>query len=137
MGNLGDCLIYADYAHHPEQVKNTVKMLDLKYDNYAVFFQSHTFSRTANLFKDFVAGLSSVKNLFVFDTFGAREKYNYSGSAKRLCEELKGCVYCGSIKNAEAILKSVSSRFECIAILGAGDLYDEVEWVLKNEKVTL
>lgn len=127
MGKIGNCLIYADYAHHPEQLKNTIKMLDLKYENYALFFQSHTFSRTANLYKDFLSALSSVGNLFIFDTYGAREKYNYLGSAKRLSEDLKGCVYCGDVKNAKAILNSVSARFECIAILGAGDLYDEVE----------
>ena len=127
MGKIGNCLIYADYAHHPEQLKNTIKMLDLKYENYALFFQSHTFSRTANLYKDFLSALSSVGNLFIFDTYGAREKYNYLGSAKRLSEDLKGCVYCGDVKNAKAILNSVSARFECIAILGAGNLYDEVE----------
>ena len=127
MGKIGNCLIYADYAHHPEQLKNTIKMLDLKYENYALFFQSHTFSRTANLYKDFLSALSSVSNLFIFDTYGAREKYNYLGSAKRLSEDLKGCVYCGDVKNAKAILNSVSARFDCIAILGAGNLYDEVE----------
>ena len=137
MGKLGNCLIYADYAHHPEQIKNTIKMLELKYDNFAVFFQSHTYSRTANLFKDFISALSKVKNLFIFDTYGARENYNYLGSGKRLSEELKGCVYCQDVKNAEPILKSIISRFECVAVLGAGNLYDEVEWMLKKEKVTL
>ena len=131
MGKIDNCVIYADYAHHPAQVEKTVKMLDLKYDNYAVLFQSHTYSRTAGLYKQFLTVLSKVKNLFIFDTYAAREKYTYMGSGKRLSEDLKGCIYCQSSKNVSAILKGITGKFECVAVLGAGDLYDEVEKIIK------
>ena len=134
MGKIEGCTVYADYAHHPEQLEKTIKMLELKYDNYAVLFQSHTYSRTANLYKQFLKALSKVKNLFIFDTYGAREKYTYSGSGKRLSEDLNGCIYCSSSKTVGAILKGIAGKFECVAVLGAGDLYDETEKFLKEEK---
>ncbi|MBR4420557.1 MAG: hypothetical protein IKT32_06710, partial [Clostridia bacterium] len=72
-------VVYADYAHHPEQVEKTIKAIQRAYGKCAVFFQSHTYSRTANLFKDFIKVLSLADNLFIFDTYPARESYDYKG----------------------------------------------------------
>ena len=125
-------VVYADYAHHPEQIERTVEMLKSKYKKYAVFFQSHTYSRTSTLFKKFITALSKIDNLFVFDTYGAREKYDYKGSGKRISESVKGCVYCGAVENATAIFSAVYSQYECIAVIGAGDLYDKIEEYLNE-----
>ncbi len=127
MGRINGCTIFADYAHHPSQIKNCVKMLESRYPKFALFFQSHTYSRTSRLFKEFKSVLSPISNLFLYDTYGAREKYDYQGSAKRLCENIGGCVYAGDKENAPAILNAISKDYDCIAIVGAGDLYDEIK----------
>ena len=127
MATIHGCDIYADYAHHPKQIKATVEMLAKKYKKFAILFQSHTYSRTATLFKGFIKSLSAVENLFIFDTYAAREKYDYNGSGKRLFENLKGAVYLGDKVNAKSLFPNACKKFDCIAVIGAGDLYDVIE----------
>ena len=123
---VNNATIFADYAHHPEQIEDTVNFLKRRYKKFAVLFQSHTYSRTANLFSKFINSLKEIENLFIFDTYGAREKYEYKGSGKRLAESLGGCVYCGQVENVKNLLPAIVEKFECVAVLGAGDLYDFV-----------
>ena len=73
------------------------------------------------------------ENLFIFDTYGARESYDYRGSGKRLSENIKGCVYCGAVSNASEIFKGLVGKFDCIAIIGAGDLYEVIEETLEKD----
>ncbi|MBQ3571681.1 MAG: hypothetical protein IJA15_02520 [Clostridia bacterium] len=127
MATIYGCDIYADYAHHPKQIEATVEMLAKKYKKFAILFQSHTYSRTATLFKGFIKSLSAVENLFIFDTYAAREKYYYNGSGKRLFENLKGAVYLGDRVNAKSLFPNACKKFDCIAVIGAGDLYDVIE----------
>ena len=47
MGKIGKTAIIADYAHHPTEIKATLKtMKELYGKDYAVIFQPHTYSRT-------------------------------------------------------------------------------------------
>ncbi len=133
LGKIGDSTIFADYAHHPEQIKNTIERLNKNGQKYALFFQSHTFSRTKTLIKDFVRELSLTQNLFIFDTYGARENFDYLGSGKRLSELIKGSVYCGSAENAKNLLPSVCKKYPLVAIIGAGDLYDYCEQLIDKK----
>ena len=133
LGKINNSIIFADYAHHPEQVKNTIEALNKKGQKYALFFQSHTFSRTKMLINDFVRELSKAQNLFIFDTYGAREKFDYLGSGKLLSEMIKGSVYCGAPENARTLLPSLSEKYPLIAVLGAGDLYDYCDKMINKE----
>ncbi len=127
-------VIYADYAHHPDQIVDCVCFLKKRYKRVAVLFQSHTFSRTEQLFSKFQNALSKIDDLFIFDTYAAREKYNYQGSGKRLSESLKGCVYLKGAENVKNVLPALIGRFDCVAVVGAGDLYDHVESYLNKNK---
>ena len=122
LGKLNDFNIYADYCHHPTEIKETLKVYKefLKGD-YKVIFQPHTFSRTEILFSDFVHVLKN-ENILIFSTYPAREKYNYKGSAKRLAKSLK----CKYIKNEIKLKNTLKKRkfTKNYIILGAGDLYD-------------
>ena len=73
---VGDTILIDDYAHHPNEVKATIKAVRQKYPDKKLItvFQPHTFSRT----KEFADDLVNVMNLadysYVMEIHPAREK---------------------------------------------------------------
>lgn len=71
-----DIVIVDDYAHHPTEVKATIKATKQKYPNKKIItiFQPHTFTRT----KEFAASLAEIMNTvdysYVMPIHPAREK---------------------------------------------------------------
>jgi len=77
-----DNVIIDDYAHHPNEVKATIKAIKQKYPDKKIItvFQPHTFSRT----KEFASQLANAMNLadysYVLDIYPSREKQeDYEG----------------------------------------------------------
>lgn len=72
---IGDVVCVDDYAHHPTEVKATIKATKQKYPDKKIItvFQPHTFTRT----KEFASELASVMNTvdysYVMDIHPARE----------------------------------------------------------------
>ena len=119
--------IIADYAHHPKEIKNYLYGMD---KNRVVVFQPHTYSRTRILMSEFINALSKERYLIIFDTYPAREKYDYEGSAEKLAVKVieKGKGNVCFVKNYDELCGSINqmiSRGNCkeIIFLGAGDIY--------------
>jgi len=127
--------VFTDYAHHPKQIELSVAEYKERFGASVRFlFQSHTYSRTARLIDDFVAALSLCNDLRLFETYGAREKYDEAGSGKKLAYKLKNSIY---YQNDEGILSSFEEDNEKVSayvVLGAGDLYDKVLKFLVKSK---
>jgi len=79
---------FADYAHHPTELKASIEAFSSAGKDFVTVFQPHTYSRTERLMHDFIEALKPVKNLIVYKTYPAREKFNYKGSAKTLYDNL-------------------------------------------------
>jgi len=84
---LDDTIIIDDYAHHPNEVKATIKSIRQKYPDkkLVTVFQPHTFSRT----KEFANALASTMNLadysYVLEIHPAREKQeDFEGVTSKL-----------------------------------------------------
>lgn len=73
---IGDNILIDDYAHHPNEVKATIKATKQKYPDKEIIavFQPHTFSRTKEFSKDLATVLSSVNKAYVMNIHPAREK---------------------------------------------------------------
>ena len=73
---IGKTIIIDDYAHHPNEMKATIKSVKQKYPDKKIIavFQPHTFTRT----KEFAEGMAEALNLanvaYVLDIHPAREK---------------------------------------------------------------
>ncbi|MCD7729783.1 MAG: Mur ligase domain-containing protein, partial [Clostridia bacterium] len=113
----------ADYAHHPEEIKATVKTVKkLTQGEVFVVFQPHTYSRTKNLFPQFVSVLSDIRHLLIYKTFAAREYYDDAGSALTLCNSVKRAKYGESPIDIENFINK-AKKSDIILFLGAGDIY--------------
>ncbi len=74
----GSNIIIDDYAHHPNEMKATLKAVKQKYPNKKVIavFQPHTFSRLNSFKDDYIKVLETCDESYVFDVHPAREVYN-------------------------------------------------------------
>ncbi len=72
---IGDNVIVDDYAHHPTEMKVTIKAARQKYEDkdIVVVFQPHTYSRTKEFAKDYIEILKGAKASYIMDVHGSRE----------------------------------------------------------------
>ena len=126
VGDLGGAEVYADYAHHPSEIKAVADSLFVG-NNDVVVFQPHTYSRTRLLLEDFLNALKDIPNLIIYKTYPAREAFDAEGSAHRLYMELtaknKKVRYAESPEELFSFLEGDKKR-ERFLFLGAGDIYD-------------
>lgn len=73
---VGDNIIIDDYAHHPNEVKATLKAIKQKYPDKKIIsvFQPHTFTRTQEFAEDLANVMSTVDKAYIMDIHPAREK---------------------------------------------------------------
>lgn len=84
---IKDAVVIDDYAHHPEEVKVTIKAARQKYPDKKIVavFQPHTFSRTQEFAEDIANVLNNADKAFVLDIFPAREKQeDFEGVTNKL-----------------------------------------------------
>ena len=123
LGNFHGARCVADYAHHPTEIAAALKTAGkITEGRLFVIFQPHTYSRTKNLFKQFVAALSGVRRLLIYRTYAAREYFDEEGCAFTLSRAVKGSRY-GECP--DDIIKFINSAGEgdTVLFLGAGDIY--------------
>ncbi len=132
IGKLNGAVCIADYAHHPDEINATYQAVKkITSGKIYTVFQPHTYSRTKNLFKDFVKVLSGINNLLIYKTFAAREYYDDSGSALTLAQSLKRAKYGDTSADIKDFI-SEAKNGDIILFLGAGDIYDLAKSILIN-----
>ena len=80
-----------DYGHHPSEVKATILAMRQGWPNkrLVMIFQPHRFSRTRDLYEDFVEVLSEVDSLFLLDVYAAGETAIPSADSKSLARSIR------------------------------------------------
>ncbi|MBP5372823.1 MAG: UDP-N-acetylmuramate--L-alanine ligase [Clostridia bacterium] len=124
LGNFYGAETYADYAHHPKEIKKYIDTYKNRYKKIHVVFQPHTYSRTRILFNDFIEAFKNADNIYIFKTFPARESFNVAGSALRLAESIPDAIY---YDDFDFLLKDLAEKLkndDVLLVIGAGDIYD-------------
>ena len=131
------CRVIIDYAHHPTELKASIEGLKDVYSKALYVFQPHTYSRTLRLFSEFLEILEPLDNLIIFDTYPAREEVVIGGRAIDLYEELKlrknkknsvqNLQYFDSVEDLDKFIINSKKDFDCILVLGAGDLAEKLK----------
>ena len=138
IGLLNDAKVYADYAHHPTEIRAILQTVRPN-SKTLVVFQPHTYSRTKILMKDFIDVFLKVENLVIYKTYSARENYDATASGLKLSENLNqanvNSIYVEDFNSLKDYLLDVSkSKFDRIIVLGAGDVYEDVKEIISNYK---
>ena len=94
LGDFNSNRVIHDYAHHPSEIKTVINTCKQVYGKKIVcIFQPHTYSRTKLLMEEFLDCFNDCDDLLIVQTYSAREKYIYEGSAELLCKNLKKYEY--------------------------------------------
>ena len=129
IGTINSIPVIIDYAHHPTEIKSCLAGIRSQFQSPLVIFQPHTYSRTLQLFDQFLEVLATCENLILFDTYPAREKEIIGGRAIDLSNALN-CDYYDDIDRLIQYMQSLGDEdFDLILVLGAGDLGEK----LRNE----
>lgn len=118
-----------DYAHHPREISATLQAIKKGWPDHRliVIFQPHRYSRTRDLFEDFVQVLSEIDVLFMLELYTAGEPPITGADSRSLCRaiRMRGQVDPIFIENREEIgdlLKGVLHDKDIVLVLGAGDV---------------
>lgn len=134
-GEINGVQCYDDYAHHPHEVAAAIEALREWYPEAkkVVAFQSHTYSRTKELFAEFVDSFAGADEVVMTDIFSsAREEKDESVSSTILCEAIqkKHGIKAKNVENNEQLAEYFKTELkpgDVFLTLGAGDIYEVYE----------
>lgn len=137
LGKLNGTIVYADYCHHPTEIKNSIMAFKKHYKNILCVFQPHTYSRTKALMHEFSTCFKGVKKLVIFKTYAAREEVDEQASETAMFKKIKNknkqlVLGCQELLN---LINTQSSNFDAVIVLGAGDVYTTIKNGLIFEKI--
>ena len=136
-GQLNGITIVDDYAHHPTEIKATLKAAK-HYPHKEIWciFQPHTYTRTKSLFDEFVEALTLTDHVILADIYAARETDTLGISSKDVADALieKGCdaYYFPSFEEIEDFCMERCQKGDLLITMGAGDVVNIGEELLKR-----
>ena len=127
IGTINNAKIYDDYAHHPTEIKATIKAAnELKANKLWVIFQPHTYSRTYTLFDEFANAFSEADKVILTDIYAAREADTGLVSSKKLSDAINkvsnNCIYIPTFDEIKAFLKENVKENDLVLTVGAGNI---------------
>ena len=130
-GKCGGADVYDDYAHHPDEIRATLSVARKKTKGRLyVAFQSHTYTRTAELYDGFISAFSLCDEVIYCDIYPARETDTLGMSAQKLAADTKNGTYKGSFEDVAAYLKSVLRPLDTVVIMGAGNVNSIIPMII-------
>lgn len=126
--DLAKVPVYDDYAHHPTEIAASIAGARELYPHkkLVVVFQSHTYSRSHELFDDFIVALSKADQVFMLPIYAAREENASGVTSEKFMAALQAAgtrAECflthGAL--AEAVKENVTQD-EVVVVMGAGDI---------------
>lgn len=128
-GSVNGAEVYIDYAHHPKELKATLKAARaMTKGRLITFFEPHTYSRTASLFDEFAKSFVDADLAYFLDVYAAREVNVYGVSSEKLAEAAGGA-YVPSYDAAADLIRATVHEGDTVMILGAGTV-DRVAKIL-------
>jgi len=87
----GSVMLVDDYGHHPTEVAVTLEALREGWPErrLVMVFQPHRYSRTKDLYEDFVEVLSEVDVLLLLEVYAAGEKKIPGADSRSLCRSIR------------------------------------------------
>ena len=126
----GKYILIDDYAHHPEELKATIKSVRDMYKGAIVtgVFQPHLFSRTADLAEGFAASLDLLDEIVLLDIYPAREEPIPGVTSDVIFRKINNE---HKIQCTKEELLSLAEDFKpgVVLMMGAGDIDTMVEKV--------
>ncbi len=146
-GQIDERSLYDDYAHHPNEIKETIKLgrLFVKQKNNTenqksrliAIFQPHRYSRVKKFTKDFAEELSKADVIYVTSIYGAGEENEDKITSKIITDLIykknKNVSYIENYYEVTKNFYELTQKGDLILNMGAGDCHNF--WSILNEKI--
>lgn len=131
MSDSGSVLILDDYAHHPSEIKATLSALkqgvlpahNLK-GRLIVIFEPHRYSRTKELFAEFISSFHEADIVLITDIYPAGEEPIQGISSELLASSIHNTTaeYFSSLDSISSFLELYLNGGDVVVTMGAGSI---------------
>jgi UDP-N-acetylmuramate--alanine ligase len=133
MGELllpgGAALLVDDYGHHPTEVRATLESTRQAWPERRVvmIYQPHRFTRTRDLYEDFVAVLSRCDVLVLLDVYAAGEEPIPGADSRSLARSIRQRgqlepIFVEHLEDIPAVLCDIAGEGDVVVTQGAGNV---------------
>ena len=126
-GFCNGAVVIDDYAHHPTEIKATLKAARACTDaKVYCIFQPHTYSRTRTLWDEFTEAFHDADELIMTHIYAARELFDGVTRPENLTEDIKekgvNAIYIDDFKDIVRYVREKAQKGDIIFTMGAGDV---------------
>ena len=137
-GKVHGVTIVSDYAHHPTEVKATLKAaVAFPHNKVWCVFQPHAYTRTHALINEFSEAFQDADRVIITDIYAAREKDDGKVHAKDLVNIMNNkdypATYIADFKDIASYVKENAGEGDLVLTMGAGSIDQLSEILLHNE----
>lgn len=125
----GSVLLVDDYGHHPTEVAATIAAIRKGWpeQRLVMIFQPHRYSRTRDLYEDFVAVLASVDVLLMLEVYSAGEEPIAGVDSRSLCRSIRtrgrlDPIFVDDNEQVRGVLQGVVHAGDIVLTQGAGNI---------------
>jgi len=133
MGELvlgeGTAQLVDDYGHHPTEVRATLESARQVWPErrLVMIYQPHRYTRTRDLYEDFVAVLSRCDVLLLLDVYAAGEEPIAGADSRSLARSIRqrgqvDPVFVETIEDVPAVLRGIVEPGDVVITQGAGNI---------------
>jgi len=122
-------MLVDDYGHHPSEVEATIKAIRSGWPEkrLVVLFQPHRYSRTRDLFEDFVHALSLVDQLLLLEVYSAGEDMIIGADSRALSRSIRNRgkvdpIFIEQHEEINEVLNETIKDGDILLTLGAGNV---------------
>ena len=125
----GVAMLVDDYGHHPREVAATIKAVREGWPEkrLVMVFQPHRYTRTRDLYEDFVQVLSSCDVLLLLAVYSAGEEAIPGADSRALCRSIRqrglvDPIYVQDIDGVGGVLRDIVEGGDIVITQGAGSV---------------
>ncbi len=125
----GQAMLVDDYGHHPREVQATISAVRDGWSErrLVMVYQPHRYTRTRDLYEDFVDVLSQVDVLILLDVYAAGEQPIAGADGRHLSRSIRNRgqidpIFVEGVDAVPAIIKDVVQADDIIITQGAGNI---------------
>lgn len=139
-GEIKGVPVYDDYGHHPTELRATIAGVRELYPQHKliVVSQTHTYSRTAELFDDFVGAYALADEVYLLPIYAAREENVTGVTSEQLATAITNAgIPALVMQTAPAIALAVKESLteyeqSVVLVIGAGDVTTVADELTKS-----
>jgi len=139
----GSVMLVDDYGHHPREVAAVIKAVRGGWPErrLVMVYQPHRFSRTRDLYEDFVQVLADANVLLLMEVYPAGEEPIPGADSRRLCHSIRqrgqlDPIYVERGTDLAPVLEPLLRPGDILLCQGAGDIGALAPQLIKNPLFT-